>query len=391
MVDMSCVVLSDEVTKRGVARGSRNLITVSERAEILEGLEYRLSAGGSLSNTLIDLSRLVEAANEQHSLIGRGVEFAGLVGNDALGKFYRAQMGAAGVRVLPSGGEEFGRVVAGPAGRPGKDAAGEGQINTGTVVVLTDETADRTLFSYLGTQKEIVVSEAMERSIQDASVLVLEGYVFELPGARQTVLSAIAAAKRRGVRVAMTAGDAGVAVRHGDAMWEAIQAGVDILFTNAAEATELAKCRPIVEVPPISRTDISPASSQAEAAALCLGPHCPGLVCVTDGSRGSVVVGVGEMRRIPPVWKPEAPIDTTGAGDAWCAGFLFGLLYQGGDLTQLGRLAARAASAVISHTGPTLTKDDAATIVRETWVQRPAKSSVARERLFPTPQTYFHP
>ena len=85
MVDMSCVVLSDEVTKRGVARGSRNLVTVSERAEILEGLEYRLSAGGSLSNTLIDLSRLVEAANDQHSLVGRGVEFAGLVGNDALG------------------------------------------------------------------------------------------------------------------------------------------------------------------------------------------------------------------------------------------------------------------------------------------------------------------
>ena len=388
MVDMSCVVKNDEVTKRGVARGSRNLITVSERAEILEGLEYRLSAGGSLSNTLIDLSRLVEAANDQHSLIGRGVEFAGLVGNDALGKFYRAQMDAAGVRVLQSREEKVARRVAGSAGN---ELAEAGQINTGTVVVLTDETADRTLFSYLGTQKEIVVSEAMKQSIQNASVLVLEGYVFELPGARETVLSAIAEAKRRGVRVAMTAGDAGVAVRHGDAMWDAIQAGVDILFTNAAEATELAKCRPIMEVPRTSRTDISPASSQAEAAALCLGPHCPGLVCVTDGSRGSVVVGVGEMRRIPPVWKPEAPIDTTGAGDAWCAGFLFGLLYQGGDLTQLGRLAARAASSVISHTGPTLTKDDAASIVCETWVKRPATSKRMNEQLFPTPQTYFQP
>ena len=382
MVDMSCVVLSDEVTKRGVARGSRNLITVSERAEILEGLEYRLSAGGSLSNTLIDLSRLVEAANDQHSLLGRGVEFAGLVGNDALGTFYRAQMGAAGVRVLQSGEADQTDQT---------DQTEHGQINTGTVVVLTDETADRTLFSYLGTQQEISISKAMEQSIEDASVLVLEGYVFELPGARKTVLSAIAAAKRRGVRVAMTAGDAGVAVRHGDVMWEAIQAGVDILFTNAAEATELAKCRPVVEIPDISRTDISPASSQAEAAALCLGPHCPGIVCVTDGSRGSVVVGVGEMRRIPPVWKPEAPIDTTGAGDAWCAGFLFALLYQGGDLTQIGRMAARAASAVISHTGPTLTKDDAGTIISETWVARPANSNVEHTRHFPTPQTYYHP
>ena len=383
MVDMSCVVLSDEVTKRGVARGSRNLVTVSERAEILEGLEYRLSAGGSLSNTLIDLSRLVEAANDQHSLVGRGVEFAGLVGNDALGTFYRAQMGAAGVRVLQSGEGRFERAVAGSLDN---DATDDGQINTGTVVVLTDETADRTLFSYLGTQKEIAVCETMKKSIQCASILVLEGYVFELPEARRTVLAAIAEAKRHGVRVAMTAGDAGVVIRHGDAMWEAIQGGVDILFTNAAEATELAKCRPILEVRHVSRTDISPASSQAEAAALCLGPHCPGLVCVTDGSRGSVVVGVGEMRRIPPVWKPRAPIDTTGAGDAWCAGFLFGLLYQGGDLTQLGRLAARAASAVISHTGPTLTKNDAASIVSETWVKRPAKANVVNN-MFPTHQT----
>ena len=90
------------------------------------------------------------------------------------------------------------------------------------------------------------------------------------------MLAAIAEAKRHGVRVAMTAGDAGVVIRHGDAMWEAIQGGVDILFTNAAEATELAKCRPILEVRHVSRTDISPASSQAEAAALCLGPTLPG-------------------------------------------------------------------------------------------------------------------
>lgn len=375
MVDMSCVVKSDRIADLGVERGSRNLITVSERADILEGLEYRLSAGGSLSNTLIDLSRLVEAANDQYSLIGKGVEFGGLVGNDALGTFYRTQMGSAGVRVVDFD-QDQGQM--------------EDQINTGTVVVLTDETADRTLFSYLGTQNEIVVSNAMERSIEKASVLVLEGYVFELPEARRTVLAAIATAKRHGVRVALTAGDAGVVVRHGEAMWEAIQAGVDILFTNAAEATQLAKCRPVVETPHFSRTDISPATSQAEAAALCLGPHCPGLVCVTDGSRGSVVVGVGELRRIPPVWKPEAPVDTTGAGDAWCAGFLFGLMYQGGDVTQLGRLAALAASAVISHTGPTLTEDDAARIVSQSWIERPTRvnNELSTRDRFPTPQTY---
>jgi hypothetical protein len=122
----------------------------------------------------------------------------------------------------------------------------------------------------------------MEQSIENASVLVLEGYVFELPGARKTVLSAIAAAKRRGVRVAMTAGDAGVAVRHGDVMWEAIQAGVDILFTNAAEATELAKCRPVVEIP-VHLPDGHQSGEQPSRSGGALPRPALSWYCVRDG------------------------------------------------------------------------------------------------------------
>ena len=356
MVDLHARATTGHISRLGVEKGSRNLVSVAERTRILEHLDYSLSAGGSLSNTLIDLAKLVKAANDAHSLRSNGVAFAGLVGNDALGKYYRAEMGRVGVHVVDTA-----------ASMPSSQTTASSR-ETGTVAVLTDETADRTLFSYLGTQSEISVCKRMEDAIENTSVLVLEGYLFELPEARRTVLAAIAAAKRHGVRVAMTAGDAGVVVRHGERMWECIRAGVDILFTNAAEATALAKCRPVdashTSQYPLYHS-LSPATSQAEAAALCLGPHCPGLVCVTDGSRGSVVVGVGEMRRVPPVWKPEAPVDTTGAGDAWCAGFLFGLLYQGGDIADLGRIAARSASAVISHDGPTLTDADARAVVRQ--------------------------
>ena len=202
--------------------------------------------------------------------------------------------------------------------------------------------------------------------------------MFELPNARNTILSAIKVAKANGVRVAITAGDAGVVLRHGESMWDAIQAGVDIVFTNADEAVALSRLRPIPEVVP-SRKDTNPATSRAEAAALCLGPHVSGMVCVTDGSAGSVIVGMGEMFRIPPVWTQAAPVDTTGAGDAWAAGLLFGLLYQGGGITKVGKLAARSASAVISHQGPTLTSAMASEIIKETFAEQ---ADSAREESF---------
>jgi sugar/nucleoside kinase (ribokinase family) len=351
MVDFGCTVDTSLLESLEVEKGSRELISISKRTEILNTVEeYQLSAGGSLSNTLIDLARLVEAAEGTSLSTSNGVEFAGLVGNDALGGFYRSQMKDAGVSVVD-------------------DVEGEchATVNTGTVIVLTTEDAARTMFSYLGTQNEVKITPSLEQSIKDTSILVIEGYMWELPEALDSILSAIQAAKNNGVRVAMTAGDLGVVERHGEKMWKAIQAGVDILFTNTDEAAALARVRPVGALP---SQDRGSATSKAEAAALCLGPHVSGMVCVTDGSAGSVIVALGQMWIIPPHWTQSAPIDTCGAGDAWAAGVLFGLLYEGGDIPNIGKLAARSASAVISQHGPTLSKEEAARVIRETYADR---------------------
>lgn len=351
MVDFGAAVSSDLLSSEtglDVQKGSRKLISVSERTDILNSIgdEYHIAAGGSLSNTLIDLARLVEANNQDSCGESNRVAMAGLIGNDALGSFYRSQMESAGVSVSSP------RV------------SSEG-INTGTVIVLTTEDAQRTMLSYLGTQKEVTICSQLENAIKNTSILVIEGYMWELPNAKQTILEAIGVAKEHGVRVAMTAGDAGVVIRHGDAIWESIHAGVDILFTNTEEAAALARSRPIVEYEgiPDSGRMTGLATSKAEAAALCLGPHCP-MVCVTDGSAGSVIASLGQMWVIPPHWTQSPPIDTCGAGDAWAAGILYGLLYhQGGDIVSIGNIAARSASAVIAKHGPTLCEEAAASVV----------------------------
>lgn len=350
MVDFGAAVSSDLLSSEGgwdVQKGSRKLISVHERTEVLDSIgdEYHIAAGGSLSNTLIDLARLIEVNNQRAQAEPHKVAMTGLIGNDALGSFYRSQMDSAGVSVRKS------------------DIESE-SINTGTVIVLTTEDAQRTMLSYLGTQKEVAVCPQLEEAIKNTSILVIEGYMWELPNAKKTILDAISVAKEHGVRVAMTAGDAGVVVRHGDAMWESITAGVDILFTNAEEAAALARVRPVVQFEDIDTARMTgPATSKAEAAALCLGPHCP-MVCVTDGSAGSVIASLGQMWVIPPHWTQSPPVDTCGAGDAWAAGILYGLLYhQGGDIVSIGNIAARSASAVIAKHGPTLCIEAASSVV----------------------------
>ena len=156
----------------------RRLISLEERSRVMERLAGRdtaVAAGGSLSNTLLALARLSAAGGA-----GLRVGMAGLVGADALGSFYAAQLEAAGVRV---------------AAAPTPGAA------TGTVLVLTSGTdASRTMLSYLGTPAEIAVDAALQAAIARSRLLVVEGYLWELPSAAHTVAKVRAAAASEGPR-----------------------------------------------------------------------------------------------------------------------------------------------------------------------------------------------
>ncbi|KAG7669877.1 hypothetical protein Ndes2437B_g06075 [Nannochloris sp. 'desiccata'] len=341
MIDFSAAVGDNWLEELEVEKGARKLISVEERGKILEKLEgesYQITAGGSLSNTLMALSRLGTAAELQGNP-KLNVAMSGLIGSDRLGSFYAAQMKSAGVDVVS----------------PPTDGA-----NTGTVVVLTSKDAQRTMLSYLGTPAAIPIDPRLEDAISRSSLLVIEGYLWELPEAGTTIHGAIQAAQRHGTIVAMTAGDAGVVERHGSEIWEAIDSGIDLLFTNASEATALVACAPEGAVP-AHAIDVPPSMWSSEAAALALGPHCS-LVCVTDGANGSILTALGQLHVVPPHWTETPPIDTCGAGDAYAAGLLFGFMKKL-DVTNMGRVAARAASAVIARHGATMSQNAAAIVV----------------------------
>ena len=103
----------------------------------------------------------------------------------------------------------------------------------GTVMVLTTPDANRTFLSYLGeAQQELHLTEAVLSAIEHSRMLIIEGYLWEMPCARTVLMDAIAAARRGGAAVALTAGDAGLVHRHREDLWAALEAGADLLFCN---------------------------------------------------------------------------------------------------------------------------------------------------------------
>src|SRR5690606_13301319 len=162
-----------------------------------------------------------------------------------------------------------------------------------------------------------------------AQVTFLEGYLFDRPESMEAYWFASGHAHDAGRKVALTLSDLFCVERHRDEFLPLVRDRVDILFANEAEACALWGCD--------------------EVGAAVERPRAEGAVaCITTAEKGSVVVAGPNTREIPA--HPTEVVDTTGAGDLYAAGFLYGYT-QGRPLPECGRLGALAAAEVISHIG----------------------------------------
>lgn len=328
-IDLTADTPDDVLQQLGVPKGGRRVIGVKERMHALELLERSgctttITAGGSLANSLVNVRRLSQAAADSDPL---RVCLAGPIGsNETCSAYFRSQLEAAGVYVPPR---------ADPAS------------HTGTVMVLCTPDAQRSFLSCFP-EERLALPDGVLSAVSAARYLVVEGYLWEMAGAREAIAHAMAAARASGAQVVLTAGDAGVVRRNRDAILGAIAAGVDMLFMNAAEAAELLQ----------PDAPAAAAALTAQQAAQQLAGLCPTVV-VTDGPNGAIITALGQLHVIPPHWLPHPPVDTCGAGDAFAAGVLYALL-RGHDLRAAGDFAARVASVVISRHGAQLMEEDAA-------------------------------
>jgi sugar/nucleoside kinase (ribokinase family) len=284
-----------------LAKGAMTLIDEA-RAEDLynhmaKGVE---TSGGSAANTAAGVA----------SFGGRAA-YLGKVARDSLGDAFAADMDRIGVRFATP------PLETGPS--------------TARCLINVTDDGQRTMATFLGASTLFAPGDVDPEVIEASKIVYLEGYLFDPHDAREAFAKAAALARGAGRMLALTLSDAFVVERHRGALLGFIESQVDVLFANETEIKSL-----------FQTTDFDACVREIAARTK--------VAALTRSEKGSVIVAAGESETIAaePVGRV---IDTTGAGDQYAAGFLFGLA-RGKPLTACGRLGSIAAAEVISHYGP---------------------------------------
>jgi sugar/nucleoside kinase (ribokinase family) len=287
--------------KHTLTKGSMMLIDEA-RAETLyaamgPGVEV---SGGSCGNTMAGIA----------SLGGKGAY---------IGKVKRDQLGAVFSHDLKSIGVAFDtpQATSGPA--------------TARCLILVTPDAQRTMNTYLGACTGLGPADIDTTAVAAAQVTYVEGYLWDAPEAKKAVLKAFDAAHAAGRLVSITLSDSFCVDRYRDEFRALIRDKVDILFGNESEIKSLYQVDSFEQA-------MEAARKEAKIAAL------------TRSAKGSIVIKGSETHAVPaaPVSKV---VDTTGAGDLYAAGFLYGFT-RNRPLAECARLGAIAAAEIISHVGP---------------------------------------
>ncbi|MGH8675103.1 MAG: adenosine kinase [Burkholderiales bacterium] len=302
LVDVQVRVEEDFIARLGLAKGRMELVDAGRQARVLAELAHHpinRCSGGSAANTVVGVAEL-----------GGRAAYCGKVGDDALGRFYRDDLDAVAVRFE-------GATTTEP---------------TGTSLVLITPDAQRTMLTCLGASALLDGGDVRPASLEGCAYLYVEGYLLPGESTRRAALAAIDAAKERDAKVALTVSDPFVVAQSAKLLWELIAGPVDLLFCNELEASALVGTDDIVEC---ART----LHRRATSVALTLGP------------KGSLLMHDGALHPVEGV--PVKAVDTTGAGDMYAAGILYGLTH-GLSWPQAGRLASHAAARVVSVLGARL-------------------------------------
>jgi len=300
IVDVIAPASDDFLAEEDLAKGGMMLIDAERAASLYSRMAAAIEAsGGSAGNTVAGVA----------SLGGRGVHI-GKVGRDQLGDVFAHDMDAIGARF---------------AGGRMADAT-----PTGHCLINVTPDGQRTMSTFLGAAALLSPEDVDPAVIEAAKIVYLEGYLFDPEAARRAFAKAAGLARAAGRLIALTLSDAFVIDRHRGALHGFIATEVDVLFANEAEITSLYEC------------DFDAAVEAVRGKAK--------IAAITRSEKGSLIVSGDAVHEIEaaPV---EKVVDTTGAGDQYAAGFLFGLA-QGRSLDYCGRLGSLAAAEVISHYGP---------------------------------------
>ncbi|MBM5815800.1 MAG: adenosine kinase [Cyanobacteria bacterium K_Offshore_surface_m2_239] len=297
------LVTSDDafLDNHGLTKGTMALVDESQAerlyASVGPGLE---TSGGSAANTLAGLAQLS----------GRAA-FIGRVRDDQLGAIFAHDIRSVGAHF------ETPAATVGPS--------------TARCLILVTPDAQRTMCTYLGASVNLHPADLDLDLVRQAKVLYLEGYLWDSDEAKQAFISAAQVMRESGGEVALSLSDAFCVDRHRRSFQELVDGHVDILFANEMEITSLYEANSFEEA-------VDHVRGRCKVAAL------------TRSAEGSLVLRGDQTVPIAPFRLGEL-VDTTGAGDLYAAGFLYGHT-RGESLERCGRLGSLCAGKVVTQLGP---------------------------------------
>lgn len=297
------LVRTDEafLAKHGMAKGSMSLIDEARAAAIYKDMGPATEvSGGSAANTIVGIGSL-----------GARAAYVGKVKDDQIGNLYVHDIRAAGVAFNTPAAKD------GPA--------------TGCSYILVTGDGERTMNTYLGAAQDLSPADINLAEIAAARIVYLEGYLWDPPAAKEAFLKAARIAHVAGRKVALTLSDSFCVDRYRDEFLGLMRDGtVDIVFANESELHSLYMTSDFDTALKQLRNDVN-------------------LGVVTRSEKGCMVVSV-EDAVAAPAFPVDKVVDTTGAGDLFAAGFLYGLA-RNLAYKQCGELGALAAAEVIQHIG----------------------------------------
>ena len=308
LVDVVTRVEDDFLGNNDLPKGSMNLVDMDQSNALYKQLPPgKEASGGSAGNTMAGFA----------ALGGKGA-FIGKVADDQFGDVFRHDLRAMGV--------DF------------DSSAYEGDYSTGKCLVMVSPDAERTMCTFLGAANDLMPIDIDEAVITGSQVVYMEGYLYDREGAKQAFIKAAETAHSggTGTLVSLSLSDPFCVDRFRDEFRGLIKEHVDILFANEDEIKSLYQVETFGAAMDAVREDCK-------------------LAFLTRGSKGSIVATKDEIVAVPAD-KIENVIDSTGAGDQYAAGALYGYT-QGHDLETCARLGSMMAGEVISHYGARLERD----------------------------------
>ena len=300
MVDAIIPSNQSEIEKHKINRDSMNLIDESLKNNLHESYSIKeMAGGGSLGNSMFGIT----------SFGGNG-SFIGKIKNDEVGIFLQKDMVREGLQF--------------PLGFTSPD------ISTGCCTIFVEEDGTRTMCTFLGAGTLIGPDDINDQHIKNHKIAYLEGYLWDNENAKKAMKKMVDICKADNQRIAFTLSDLFCVDRHRDSFKELIENDVDILFANEDEIKAQSE-----------ETNFENAIEYAKSLKMT--------VAITRAEKGSVIVGKDNVIEINPI-QVDKVVDTTGAGDLYAAGLLFGIAREK-DLSTCGNYASIAAAEIISHYG----------------------------------------